>query len=1113
MISPHTPNFTNPNQGKHHNQGHPHLKHQEQRIGPNQVLQYPEGVSRPSMHTKPLQPFGSIDATPVIEPYTSFNSFGSLGLESVLAMPQNRPNGARFPENRSSFAQSNALDAADLQFSGYLLNGGGNSNNSGLGFGRNYYSGCSSAQSEKGSGGCRENNTQLFGSLGMANTSSLGTQQLNSGRYSSITSPGIGNMSGSAGISSSQLESSSSYSASPLQAFSSTNSMPLLGYNSYTSLLNKANLMFESNLDTMMIDWTLEERECCRRLVQFWRRHENNNIFCTFKAVAAADRVPNSIVVSCIYWEEKQDFFITSVDCIHLLESLIAVRFTVEEKNRIRRNLEGFRPLTVSKCKSESADFFKLIMSFPNPKPRNIEKDVKVFPWRILPLALKKIIGKYTASYSSTSSVALESYPSSRPACYSRLAGMPLSTSTGGMATFAALSTAPGNMLGASSATAAVVAAAAAAAAAGGSETTKIPTSMPNEFPQNTFDTQHLPLNTKPEHREAFRLTLGMNTANSSKPRGTYLSPQSRLALSTSVPASDSSDQDYSSLLVCGDPKRKINRPATTPFISKVSDDKEGYTEASRVSGDADNQNASSFILSQACTGQLDFAGMATDASMAFLCSGVSDKQTSAAPLSSPMNFFDQLAADYAISRSDYPPQLPKGQDDKVAQPSVYIASTPQPLTNRVIRNSSTKPNSAQHATTPYSIERTDRHKIGSNNQNFNGTGCRAAFTGQIMAITTSASAEDTLHKSIDRKIDNRGGSPSIPLILEQQQNACHNVKALGSLLGIETASSVSSTMTHDESTCASVEETVGHAVSETSCREASVHRSLKEAFLESATKGLGGRAGILSGGQQPANSHGATEVDSSSASVLDSGMFSTTADGVGSGMFSFGLDGDFSFLASLIAAGGNDSTNSLTIMPSYGNGEVGSSLSSSNTMLALEASPVAAVDARIKRDQQSAEIFSLMQPPGNSALNTIADGQDLLDQRKRQNRLQDQLWPEGMCSMGGGTDERRTETRRIAGLDIDRMELEMPKSSVPSRSVIEQMLSPAITPPQDGWQPYGASMLAVSAAAAAAATTSTTTSTREPALQQQQEDPLFSAGMFGETIQFHMQDGELHRV
>jgi hypothetical protein len=36
-------------------------------------------------------------------------------------------------------------------------------------------------------------------------------------------------------------------------------------------------------------------------------------------------------------------------------------------------------------------------MGFPNPKPRNIEKDVKVFPWEVLGSALKKIIGKYVS--------------------------------------------------------------------------------------------------------------------------------------------------------------------------------------------------------------------------------------------------------------------------------------------------------------------------------------------------------------------------------------------------------------------------------------------------------------------------------------------------------------------------------------------------------------------------------------------------------------------------------------------------------------------------------------------------------------------------------------------
>ncbi|KAI8990024.1 hypothetical protein BDB01DRAFT_833065 [Pilobolus umbonatus] len=178
----------------------------------------------------------------------------------------------------------------------------------------------------------------------------------------------------------------------------------------FVNLLNKANLTVEGNLEEMIKDWTDEEWKNQRRLVQFWRRQQGNEVTCRFEPYYLPEKskqanLSKMIIVSCIYWKEKNDYFITSVDCIYLLESLIGVKFTVEEKNRIRRNLEGFKPLTVSKLKSDSADFFKVIMGFPNPKPRNIEKDVKVFSWSILDTALKKIISKYTASYSSTASV------------------------------------------------------------------------------------------------------------------------------------------------------------------------------------------------------------------------------------------------------------------------------------------------------------------------------------------------------------------------------------------------------------------------------------------------------------------------------------------------------------------------------------------------------------------------------------------------------------------------------------------------------------------------------------------------------------------------------------
>lgn len=173
-------------------------------------------------------------------------------------------------------------------------------------------------------------------------------------------------------------------------------------FNPYAMYPSKALLKLNGDLDSMVEHWSLEEWDAKRRLVQFSRRQNGSTILADFKAVAPEDRQPNSICISCIWWEEKKDCYVTSVDTIFLLESLVAVRFTVEEKNRIRRNLEGFRPLTVSKSRADSEEFFKIIMGFPNPKPRNIEKDVKVFPWKILAHALKKIIGKYSASYSST---------------------------------------------------------------------------------------------------------------------------------------------------------------------------------------------------------------------------------------------------------------------------------------------------------------------------------------------------------------------------------------------------------------------------------------------------------------------------------------------------------------------------------------------------------------------------------------------------------------------------------------------------------------------------------------------------------------------------------------
>ncbi|KAH7035820.1 uncharacterized protein B0I36DRAFT_373162 [Microdochium trichocladiopsis] len=169
--------------------------------------------------------------------------------------------------------------------------------------------------------------------------------------------------------------------------------------NPYALYSNKAVLKIQGDLDSMARGWTTEEWTNRRRIVLFTKQQKGSTLITNFRPVTVSERPPNSICISCIYWQEKDECYVTSVDTISLLEQLVAApaRFTVEEKNRIRRNLEGFRPATVSKAKADSEEFFKIIMAFPNPKPRNIEKDVKVFPWKILSQALKKIISKYVS--------------------------------------------------------------------------------------------------------------------------------------------------------------------------------------------------------------------------------------------------------------------------------------------------------------------------------------------------------------------------------------------------------------------------------------------------------------------------------------------------------------------------------------------------------------------------------------------------------------------------------------------------------------------------------------------------------------------------------------------
>ncbi|KAI4245201.1 MAG: hypothetical protein L6R40_002558 [Gallowayella cf. fulva] len=166
----------------------------------------------------------------------------------------------------------------------------------------------------------------------------------------------------------------------------------------------EARLEINGKVDSMTEGWTSDERNAKRRLVYFWRTQMEHVIYTNFAPWSSEARVPKERCISCFWWEKRQDYFVTSVDIIRLCGQLAGGNIVVGEKNRIRRNVDIYDKETIYKDHPDTEDIFSLVMGFTSPKPKNIEKAIKVFPWRNLGAAIVKVVNKWSADYSNTPS-------------------------------------------------------------------------------------------------------------------------------------------------------------------------------------------------------------------------------------------------------------------------------------------------------------------------------------------------------------------------------------------------------------------------------------------------------------------------------------------------------------------------------------------------------------------------------------------------------------------------------------------------------------------------------------------------------------------------------------
>lgn len=151
------------------------------------------------------------------------------------------------------------------------------------------------------------------------------------------------------------------------------------------------------DLNNILFNWNEEEIKARRRIIVFERCESNGEVHLSFRPILRRQWHDEMAAISCIYYEEMSSFYFTSVDILRFLEKLLYIQLRPEEKGRLRRKLETFHPLTVSKSNSGKS-LFHLVMSYKTPQPRSIHRGIKVFHWVYLEAAIRGLIGYMSKS-------------------------------------------------------------------------------------------------------------------------------------------------------------------------------------------------------------------------------------------------------------------------------------------------------------------------------------------------------------------------------------------------------------------------------------------------------------------------------------------------------------------------------------------------------------------------------------------------------------------------------------------------------------------------------------------------------------------------------------------
>ncbi|KAB8227282.1 uncharacterized protein BDW43DRAFT_294515 [Aspergillus alliaceus] len=148
-------------------------------------------------------------------------------------------------------------------------------------------------------------------------------------------------------------------------------------------------------ISSMTRDWSANEINYSRRVVYVSEVVQENTRKVVLSPITQDKWRPNTKCISCIYWREQHEHYITSVDVLLLLEVVSGLSFAAADRIRIRRTLERFKPITINRKERDSwtDEISRLILNLPAPKPMIIQKSTKIFKWRTLETILSRVVG------------------------------------------------------------------------------------------------------------------------------------------------------------------------------------------------------------------------------------------------------------------------------------------------------------------------------------------------------------------------------------------------------------------------------------------------------------------------------------------------------------------------------------------------------------------------------------------------------------------------------------------------------------------------------------------------------------------------------------------------